>query len=212
MGDLLATFAGIFSAEKVQKGFSLLKGRLGSKIAADVVTIRDDPLLAELPGSAVFDGEGVAAKNKAVVENGALKTYLHNRKTAKKDGVEPTGNGFKPSFKAAVDIAPSNFYIVAGNKSRDELIAEMGDGLIITGLEGLHSGANSVSGDFSLSAEGFLARGGKTARAVEQITIAGNFFGLLKDIIAVASDLEFKGKISSPSVLIREISVAGQEA
>jgi PmbA protein len=212
MGDLLATFAGIFSAEKVQKGFSLLKGKLGSKIAAGIITIRDDPLLDQLPGSAVFDGEGVAAKNKAVVENGALKTYLHNRKTAKKDGVEPTGNGFKPSFKAAVDIAPSNFYIVAGSKSRDELLAEMGDGLIITGLEGLHSGAKSVSGDFSLSAEGFLVQGGKTARPVEQITIAGNFFGLLKDIIAVASDLEFKGKVSSPSVLIREISVAGQEA
>jgi PmbA protein len=85
----------------------------------------------------------------------------------------------------------------------------MGDGLIITSLEGLHSGANSVSGDFSLAAEGFLVRGGKIVRAVEQITVAGNFFNLLQDISAAASDLEFKGKVSSPSVLIRELSVAG---
>jgi PmbA protein len=85
----------------------------------------------------------------------------------------------------------------------------MGDGLVITNLDGLHSGANAVSGDFSLSAEGFLVRGGKIARPVEQITIAGNFFSLLKDIDAVAGDLEFKGNVSSPSVLIRELSVAG---
>ncbi|MDR3146977.1 MAG: TldD/PmbA family protein [Treponema sp.] len=209
MGDLLGVFVGIFSAEEAQKGFSLLKGRLGGKIAADVVSIRDDPLLDQLPRSAVFDGEGVAAKNKVVVENGVFKTFLHNRKTAKKDGVEPTGNGFKSSFKTAVGIAPSNFYIAAGDKSREELIAGMGDGLIITNLEGLHSGANAVSGDFSLSAEGFLVRGGETVRAVEQITVAGNFFSLLKDISAVASDLEFKGYVSSPSVLIRELSVAG---
>ncbi|MDR2786579.1 MAG: TldD/PmbA family protein [Treponema sp.] len=209
MGDLLGTFAGVFSAEKAQKGFSLLKGKLGSKIAADIVSIRDDPLLDQLPCSAVFDGEGVAARNKAVVENGVFKTFLHNRKTAKKDGVEPTGNGFKASFKTAVDIAPSNFYIAAGNKSLEELVAAMGDGLVITNLEGLHSGANSVSGDFSLSAEGFLVQGGKTVRAVEQITIAGNFFSLLRDISAVASDLEFKGNVCSPSVLVRELSVAG---
>ncbi|MDR3335838.1 MAG: TldD/PmbA family protein [Treponema sp.] len=210
MGNILETFAKIFSAEEVQKGFSLLKDKLNSKIAAGIVTIRDDPLLDHLSGSAIFDGEGVAAKNKAVVENGLLKTYLHNRKTAKKDGVEPTGNGFKSSFKAAVGIAPANFYLAPGTTSRDTLVTQMGDGLIITGLEGLHSGANSVSGDFSLSAEGFLVRGGKKTRAVEQITIAGNFFTLLKDITAVASDLEFKGNVNSPSVLVREVSVAGQ--
>jgi PmbA protein len=209
MGDLLGTFVKAFSAEEAQKGFSLLKGRIGERIAAGIVSIRDDPLLDQLPGSTAFDGEGVAARNKLVVENGVLKTFLHNRKTAKKDGAEPTGNGFKLSFKAAVGIGPSNFYIAAGSGSRDGLIAEMGDGLIVTNLEGLHSGANAVSGDFSLSAEGFLVRGGKIARPVEQITIAGNFFSLLKDISAVASDIEFKGNVSSPSVLVRELSVAG---
>jgi PmbA protein len=209
MGDLLGTFVSVFSAEEAQKGFSLLKGRLGGKIAADTVSIRDDPLLDQLPGSAVFDGEGVAARNKTVVENGVFKTFLHNRKTARKDGVEPTGNGFKSSFKTAVGIAPSNFYIAAGTGNREELIAGMGDGLIITNLEGLHSGANSVSGDFTLSAEGFLVWGGKITRPVEQITVAGNFFSLLKDISDVASDLEFKGNVSSPSVLVRELSVAG---
>jgi PmbA protein len=209
MGELLGTFVKAFSAEEAQKGFSLLKGRIGDKIAAGVVSIRDDPLLDGLPGSAAFDGEGVAARNKAVVENGVFRTFLHNRKTAKKDGLESTGNGFKPSYKTAVGIAPSNFYIAAGTGSREELIAVLGDGLVITSLEGLHSGANAVSGDFSLSAEGFLVEGGRIARPVEQITVAGNFFSLLKDIDALAGDLEFKGSVSSPSVLVRELFVAG---
>jgi PmbA protein len=85
----------------------------------------------------------------------------------------------------------------------------MGDGLLISDLAGLHSGANAVSGDFSVSAEGRLVEQGKKSRAVEQITIAGNFFTLLKDVLAVGADLEYKGSISSPSVLVRELSVAG---
>ncbi|MDR3275988.1 MAG: TldD/PmbA family protein [Treponema sp.] len=212
MEALLGTFAGVFSAESVQKGFSLLKGKTGEKIAGDCVSIRDDPLLDQKPGSAGFDSEGVAAKNKAVVENGVLKTYLHNRKTARKDGVEPTGNGFKASFKASLGISPTNFYIVPSEKTLEALLAEMGGGLIITGLEGLHSGANPVSGDFSLSAEGFLVEAGKKGRAVEQIVVAGNFFTLLKDILAVGNDARFESRVSSPCVYVRQLSVAGQSA
>ncbi|GHT96949.1 peptidase [Spirochaetia bacterium] len=211
MGDLLSTFVGVFVGENVQKGFSLLKDKIGTQIAGEAVSIRDDPLLDNLPGSASFDSEGVATKNKAIIEKGVLRTYLHNRKTAKKDGVEPTGNGFKGSFKSSVAIAPTNFYIAPSDKSRDALLALMGDGLLISDLAGLHSGANAVSGDFSVSAEGHIVERGKKSRAVEQITIAGNFFTLLKDIVAVGTDLEFKGNISSPSVLVRELSVAGLE-
>jgi PmbA protein len=211
MEGLLSVFSKLFSAENVQKGFSLLKNKIGKTIAADAVSLRDDPLLDGLPGSASFDDEGVAAKNKAVIEKGVLKTYLHNRKTAKKDGVEPTGNGFKASFKTPVGIVPANFYIAPGDKSQNDLLTLMDRGLLICGLEGLHSGADSVSGNFSVSAEGFLIENGKALHPVEQITVAGNFLTLLKDITAVGNDLEFKGPISSPSVLVRELSVAGRE-
>jgi PmbA protein len=211
MGELLQTFAGIFNAENVQKGFSLLKDKIGGKIAAETVTLRDDPLLDNRWGSASFDSEGVAARNKIIIDRGILKTYLHNRKTAKKDGVEPTGNGFKGSFKSSVGIAPTNLYILPGDQSRDALLALKDHGLLISNLAGLHSGANPTSGDFSVSAEGHLVEQGRKSRAVEQITLAGNFFTLLQNILAVGSDLEFKGSISSPSVLVKELSVAGQE-
>ncbi|GHU06845.1 peptidase [Spirochaetia bacterium] len=211
MSDLLATFAGVFSAEEAQKGFSLLKGKTGEKIASGIVTLRDDPLLDQKPGSAAFDSEGVAAKNKAIIEGGIFRSFLHNRKTAKKDGVEPTGNGFKYSFKSSVAICPTNFYIVPSEKSQDELIAETGEGLLISDLAGLHSGANSVSGDFSVSAEGHLISGGKKGRAIEQITIAGNFFTLLGGITGIGGDLEFKGNICSPSIAVKELDVAGEE-
>jgi PmbA protein len=209
MSDLLGCFSSVFSAEQAQKGFSLLKDKVGTQVGSAVLSIRDDPLLDQLPGTAAFDCEGVAAKNKVIIENGVFRSFLHNRKTAKKDGVEPTGNASKRSFKSSVDIGPTNFYIAPSDKTQATLMAEMGEGLLIDSLEGLHSGANPVSGDFSVSAEGHEVHGGKKSRAVEQITIAGNFFTLLQDVVAVAADLEFKGKVSSPSVWVRELSVSG---
>jgi PmbA protein len=213
MTSLLSTFIGVFSAEAVQKGFSLLKGKLGEAIAAPCISIRDDPLLDYKPGSAAFDDEGTAACNKAIVEKGVLKTFLHNRKTARKDGVASTGNGFKAGLKASVGISPTNCYIEPSDTGLDSLLAGLEPsktGLLIDDLEGLHAGANAVSGDFSLSASGFLIEGGRKGRAVEQIVVAGNFFSLLKDILAVGSDISFKGSISSPSVLVKSLSVSGQ--
>lgn len=209
MSSLLRAFSGVFNADNVQKGFSLLKGKVGEQIGSDLLTIRDDPLLDNLPGSAGFDSEGIPGKNKVIVEKGILKTFLHNRKTAKKDGAVPTGNGFKPSFRASVGISPTNLYILPSDASQDALLMLMGKGLLISDLEGLHSGANPVSGDFSVSAEGHTVENGRTTHAVEQITIAGNFFTVLQNIRAIGNDIAFKGSISSPSVLVKELSVAG---
>ena len=212
--NLISSFAGVFYAEKVQKGFSLLKGKLGTTIASECVTLRDDGVYKDSLGNVPFDSEGVATKNKAVIENGVLKTYLYNLKTAEIDGVESTGNGFKPSFRNPVGTACANFYIVPSDTGLEELFKEMGDGLYITELAGLHSGTNAVSGSFSLSADGYLIENGKIARPVEQITVAGNFFDLLKDITAVGSDLRFDdpggdGCFGMPSILIKELAVAG---
>ena len=92
----------------------------------------------------------------------------------------------------------------------DALCAKMGEGIVITGVSGLHAGANAVSGDFSLLAEGYLVEDGKKGQPVEQVTVAGNFFQVLKDIVAVGSDLKFPGGMGSPSVWVKEISVAGK--
>ena len=105
---------------------------------------------------------------------------MHNLKTAKKDGVATTGNASKASYAASVRVSPTNFSIRPGEKCFDELLADMGDGLVITEVEGLHAGANAVSGDFSLLSKGYTVKDGKRERPVEQITIAGNFFDMLR--------------------------------
>ena len=211
MQSLLATFCGIFSAENAQQGLSLLKGREGEKIAADCVTLMDDPLLEGGFDSAPFDGEGVASKTKAVVENGVLKTLLHNRKTAKKQGVASTGNALRPGLSAPITVAPTNFFFKPGDKTLAELEADMSDGLVITDLSGLHAGANMTSGDFSLLSKGSLLKDGKRVQPVEQITIAGNFYDVLKNIRAIGSDLIFPASgVGSSSVDVGTLTAAGK--
>ncbi|MBR5560490.1 MAG: TldD/PmbA family protein [Clostridia bacterium] len=206
MADLLSTFAGVFSADNAQKGMSLLAGKEGQTIASGAVTIMDDPLMAWGLGSCPFDREGAATMAKSVVENGVLKTLLHNRKTAKKAGLKTTGNA-----AGSGRVAPSNFYIRPGSDSLDALLEKMGDGLLITELSGLHAGANPISGDFSLLARGFEVAGGKCVRAVEQFTVAGNFFTLLENITDAAGDLLFEGSpIGSPSVAVVSLNIAGE--
>ncbi len=170
----------------------------------------DDPLLPGGFASAAFDGEGSACRTKAVIENGVLKTLLHNRKTARKAGTESTGNA-RRSVSSPVQVAPTNFFFTPGEKDLAGLLADMGEGLLITELGGLHAGANPISGDFSLIAKGFRVKDGKQGAPVEQVTIAGNFYQLLKDIRAVGSDLEFKGSgIGAPSVDAGTIHVSGK--
>jgi len=214
MTGLLATFSSVFSAESARKGLSLLKDKEGEKIASDAVTVIDDPLMEGGFASCPFDAEGVAAKTKVVVGEGVLHTLLHNRKTAQAMGKETTGNASKAGYAAPVVVAPSNFYLKAGEKSFDELVTEVGDGLLFTDLMGMHSGANQVSGDFSLGAKGFLIENGKVTSPVEQITVADNFFKLMKKVLFVASDLEFRPGLSTsigaPSVYVESISVAGK--
>jgi PmbA protein len=213
--DLLSAYNGIFSAESVQKGFSLLAGKLGERIASDRIELRDDGVLPASLFSYSFDSEGVAARNKKLIENGTLLTFLHNRKTAATDGVDSTGNGFRSGYKSSIDIAPTNLYFAPGIESKDALFKKLNSGLFIQYLTGLHAGVNEISGDFSLSCEGFLVVDGKKGRPVDQITVSGNFIKLLQSVIAVADDLYFNppsesGIIGSPSLLIEGLTISGE--
>lgn len=211
MVQLIETFASIFSGDAAQKGLSLLKGREGEMIASPIVTIIDDPLMDDGLSSTPFDDEGVATFTKGIVSNGKLITLLHNLKTAHKQGVKTTGNGFKSSYASSVGVCESNLYLQKGSMSLDDLMKEIKNGIIITDLAGLHSGANTVSGDFSLAAKGFYIENGKKSFPVEQITVAGNFFELLKNIKTIGNDLKFPmSNIGSPSVIVEGLSIAGK--
>lgn len=215
MADILDTFWGVFSSYNVQKQLSLLKDKTGEQIASKKVTIVDDPHRKDGVSSTPFDAEGVPTYKKDVIKEGILQTLLYNLKTAHKDNRKTTGNGSKGSYASTVGISPFNFYISPSEKDFDAIIAGVGDGVLITMVEGLHSGANMVSGDFSLAAKGFNIKTGKLGRAVEQITIAGNFYELLKDIIEVGSDLRFgmpggDSCFGSPTIVVSELSISGK--
>ncbi len=211
---LLEAYSSIFSAESVQKRLSLLKGKINEKIANDIITLTDDPFMEGGVMTRSFDGEGVASESKNIIEKGVLKNYLHNLKSAKKDGVKSKGNGYKGSYKSTVSIAPTNMYIQKGNSRLEDMVEGMERGLMIIDLQGIHSGTNPVSGDFSLSAHGYLIEDGKISKPVNQITLSGNFYDLIKEVIEVGNDLKFTfpggGYIGSPSLKIRELSVSGK--
>lgn len=209
---LIATFASSFSAEAVQKGQSRLKEKLNEKIASEHVTLLDDPFLPEGIRSGTFDSEGVPTQRLNIVKNGKLTSYFHNLKTAKKDGVSSTGHGHKSSYKDTIGVSPSNFHVVPSNKNYKELYENLEEGIIITDLAGLHSGADPISGDFSLAANGFYVKNGTIIGPTTLMTVAGNFFEVLETIEQVGSDLEFSpmggsGYIGSPSLKLKGLAV-----
>ena len=204
IATLLSAFQGIFSADSVQKGLSLLKDKLNEVVGSDLVTIVDDPFMKKSSSSRSFDDEGVATHYKELISNGVLKTYLHNLVTAKKDGVKSTGNGFGGSVSAV------NLKLEAGKSTLEEIISSCKKGIFITNVQGAHAGVNAVSGDFSLQASGYLLEEGKKIRPVALITVAGNFLEMLKDITMVGNDskMSYYG-ITSPSIKVKSMPVSG---
>ncbi len=212
--DLLNAFSSIFSADNAQKGLSLLKDKLGEKIGVESLTILDNPFMKKGFSSKAFDDEGTATSLNKIIDCGVLTSLLHTWKTATKEGKVSTGNGYRSSYKSTLSISPSNFYVENGSISFHDMIGKVGKGMYITDLQGLHSGLNTVSGDFSLSAQGFEIENGKITRPINQITIAGNFFQLLNSIGDIADDLSFSlpdsGYFGSPSILVNSLSIAGK--
>lgn len=210
--DILEAFSPMFSADNAQKGLSLLASREGQDIAAAIVSIVDDPFEKDMP--LAFDGEGTPCQVTTVMGEGKLLSLLHNLKTAQKAGTTSTGNAGRSSAAVPIGVSPTNFYILPGEKSLAELERELGTGLLITDVSGLHAGVNPVSGEFSLLAKGYLVENGRRARAVERITVGGTFLGLLQGVIAIGNDLFFglggPGRIGAPSLLVNKLLVSGE--
>lgn len=207
--EFLSILASGLSAENVQKRRSLFMGRLGEDVLSPELTVYDDGRLDGGIGTAPADDEGVPMSRKIVIEKGRLLMFLHNSYTAKKDGAESTGNCVRGGFNGLPGVGVTNLYIEAGGKTLDELLAAAGEGLFVTEVMGSHT-ANPISGDFSVGATGFWIEKGKVSYPVREVTIAGNLLELMKNVAAVGSDLRFSGRIGSPSLLVKELSIAGR--
>ena len=207
MRSLLGVFSVVFSARSAYMKTSLLAGKEGEVVASEKFTLVDDPFHPDKLGHCPFDGEGVATYTKNVVENGVLKTLLYNRMYAKLMGKETTGNA-----RDAKNIGPTGLYLAAGDLSEEALLERLGNGLYITSLQGLHAGANTQSGDFSLQAKGFLVENGKKTRPVKNFTIADNFFNLIKKVDALSDQVKFSitSAMGAPDVLFTDVSASGK--
>lgn len=210
--QLASSFVPGFLADKVQKGKSLFKGKLEQVIASPVVTLIDDGLNAKSLYAAPFDDEGVPAQTTVVVEQGVLKSFLYDSHTAKIDGVRTTGNARKLVLRELPEPSTSCFFVKPGNVSLEEMIAGIKEGFLAVDLTGTHSGTNPVSGDFSVGANGFWIKDGKLDQPVREVTVAGNFGQVLKDIVQLGNDLEVSPNprsLSTPSMLVKELAVSG---
>ena len=199
-------FEGV-NGDSVYRGASFLAGKLGQKIAGENVTILDDGTMIGGFGTSPFDGEGVATRRTVVVENGVLRSYLMNTYTAKKLGMQTTGNAAR-GLAGTPGIGPGNYFLQAGARSPKQLIGDVKEGLYVT--EFLGHGANLVTGDYSRGASGMWISGGELAFPVEEITVAGNLKEMFLNISEIASDLEFRGSVAAPTLRMDGLIVGGE--
>jgi PmbA protein len=194
--------------DRVFKGMSFLKDKLGAKIAADSVTLIDDGTLVGMPGSAPFDGEGVPTRRNVIIEHGVLKMFLYDTTTARKvgGGTQSTGNA-RRSANTAPGIGAFNLFLPAGQWTVEEMIAALPNGFYVTDMMG--GGANPVTGDFSIGASGLWIENGALAYPVEEVTIASTMETILMGIERIGTDLIFLSSIASPTFQVAEMTIGG---
>ena len=201
--SLLGHFSGAISGSAVARKSSFLQDRLGSRLFAAGVAIIDDPLRLRGLRSRPFDGEGVRVARVELVSDGVLNSWIAESASARQLGIQPTGHAARGAG-GSPGASPSNLYMAAGPRSREELLAAFPEALLVTELIG--QGVNGVTGDYSRGAAGFMVRGGVIAEPVAEITIASNLIDMFASL-EPGSDLEFRRGIDAPTILVPEMTV-----
>ena len=210
--SFLGVVAAALNAESVQKGRSLFAGRIGERIGPDHLTLVDDGRLADGPASAPWDGEGVPSGRTSLLDGGVLQGWLHNSYSAAREGTSSTGNARRAGFKSPPGISPTNLFLAPGDESQEALLGRAGTGFYCQQVLGVHSGANPITGDFSVGAAGVMVRDGAFAEPVREATVAGTLTGMLAGVVAVGADLRFLpfgGGMGGATLLIEGMTLAG---
>lgn len=202
MGHIFEAIEG----RSVYRQSTFLASKLGEKVAGAGLTVIDDGTIPGLFGTQPFDDEGIPTRRTPVIENGVLKNYLLNTYAARKLGMKTTGNASR-GVTGNAGVGHGNFYLEAGTRSAEELIASVKNGFYVTELIG--SGVNIATGDYSRGAAGLWIRDGELAFAVSEVTIASTLQQMLMEMEA-GSDLEFRGSVAAPTLLIGEMTVGGR--
>jgi PmbA protein len=205
-GSLVSHFASAVNGASVARKTSFLRDKMGQKLFGNGVAIIDDPLRKRGLRSHPFDGEGVAAKTLALVEDGVLRAWLLDCSTARELGLATTGHAQR-GVSSVPSPGATNIHLAAGKVTPDDLVADIKDGLYVTDLIGM--GANMVTGDYSRGASGFWIENGKRTYPVSEVTIAGNLIEMFRELTP-ANDLEFRYGTNAPTIRLEGLTVAGQ--
>ncbi len=208
---LLSVIGGTLDGESVLKGRSLFADRIGEEVSVPGLTLVDDPTDPDAYGAGRFDAEGLATRRNVLIEGGVLRTFLYNTYSAARAGTASTASAVRAGFKSAPGTGARALKVVPGTRSPKQILAEVGDGLLVQSVSGVHSGVNPISGDFSVGAEGVLIRGGELAGPVREFTIASTIQRMLGGIVAVGDDLErLPSSAAGLTLAIADISMSGE--
>lgn len=203
--SILWGLSGALNGENNFKGASFLSGKLGTKIASEMLSLHDDPLIPGRVATRPADDEGVATQNKTLIENGVLKGLLYDTKTAAKAKVQSTGSSFRGDYSGFPNIEATNFYIVPGKDKLDDVVASCKKGIIVEETAGW--GLHGVTGEYSAGINGILVENGKRIRPVAGVTIAASADEILNGMGAICDDITYYDNFSSPSIMIKRMKV-----
>jgi PmbA protein len=207
---LLGLLGYVLSGEMVLKGISLFAGHLDEAVAAPLFSLVDDPTEQAAWGAAAFDAEGLACRRNVMVQDGVLRCFLYDSTSARRAGTSSTASAQRAGYKSAPRPGARAICPAVGTSTPDEVLRQIGDGLLVQSVMGVHSGVNPVSGDFSVGAEGLLVSGGELAAPVKELTIASTIQRMLRGVVAVGNDIEWlPSSAAGVTMAIADMSVSG---
>jgi PmbA protein len=208
--QLVGIVAGTLGAEEVIKARSLFAGREGEQVAAPFVTLTEDPTDARSWGASPVDAEGLATRPVRLVEGGVLQGFVHSTWTARRLGARSTGSAVRAGYKSTPTAGCRAVTFTPGERDAEALLADVGDGVLVQEVSGLHSGVNPISGDFSTGAQGLRIRGGALAEPLREFTIASTIQRLLHDLVAIGSDLTWLPmSAAGMTLVVGDVAVSG---
>jgi PmbA protein len=210
VSTLLAVMASALSGEAVVKGRSFFAGRIGETIATGGVTVVDDPTDPRAYGASSHDGEGLACRRNVLIADGVLGMFVYDTVSARRAGAVSTGSAVRGGFAGTPGAGCRALVLSPGAKGPDEILAAVGDGLYVQSVSGIHSGVNTVSGDFSVGAEGLMIEGGALAGPVREVTVASTLQRMLQSVVEIGGDLRWlPGVAAGQTLAIADMALSG---
>lgn len=208
--QFLSVLSSALNGEAVTKGRSIFANRVGEGVASPLFTLVDDPTNPLAYTATDIDGEGLAARRNVLIDQGVLEGFVHSAYSARRAGTASTGNAVRGGFKGTPGVGCLAMQLVPGTRSQADLIADVDDGVLIQSVQGLHSGVNAISGDFSTGASGLLISKGQVGAPVREFTIASTLQKMLHDIVEVGGDVDWLPmRAAGVSLVVSDVMMSG---